>query len=137
MPHLERFDHLHVYVKDREASEAWYKRVLNLSRVTGLEFWAQGRGPLPLSNESGSIHIALFEKDYSGLRPTLALAVSAENFICWLDHLHNEGVSKVTVMDHDISWSMYFSDSDGNPYEITSYEYEQLTRLLKERESST
>jgi catechol-2,3-dioxygenase len=34
------------------------------------------------------------------------------------------------VKDHQVSWSLYFSDPDGNPYEITSYTYDQLGAQL-------
>jgi catechol-2,3-dioxygenase len=29
----------------------------------------------------------------------------------------------VELEDHHVSFSIYFSDLDGNPYEITTYEY--------------
>ena len=34
------------------------------------------------------------------------------------------------VEDHEVSWSLYFSDPDGNPYEITCYEYAELASAL-------
>ena len=32
-----------------------------------------------------------------------------------------------------VSWSLYFSDPDGNPYEITSYEYPDIEAALARR----
>ena len=34
------------------------------------------------------------------------------------------------VEDHAVSWSLYFTDPDGNPFEITSYDYEVIQRAL-------
>lgn len=33
--------------------------------------------------------------------------------------------------DHQITWSMYFSDPDGNPFEITSYDHAALEPTLR------
>lgn len=27
-------------------------------------------------------------------------------------------------VDHEVSWSIYFKDPDGNPFEDTTYDYE-------------
>lgn len=35
------------------------------------------------------------------------------------------------VVDHDVAWSLYFADSDGNPFEITSYEYDAVAAALQ------
>ena len=48
IPSLDRVDHVHVYVADRAASEAWYAQVLGLTRVAELAFWASDGGPLTL-----------------------------------------------------------------------------------------
>ena len=37
--------------------------------------------------------------------------------ILGFDHIH------VYAQDHELYMSLYFSDPDGNPYEITTYEY--------------
>ena len=33
--------------------------------------------------------------------------------------------------DHGLSWSLYFADPDGNPWEITSYQHAVVATLLK------
>lgn len=43
-PPLSGFDHVHVFVQDRTAAEAWYAKVMGLARSPGLEFWASDGG---------------------------------------------------------------------------------------------
>jgi catechol-2,3-dioxygenase len=121
-PPLDAFDHVHVYVQDRAAAERWYARVLGLSRTPELVFWAVDGGPLTLQNESGSIHIALFEQTVMPCRSTIALRVPGAAFGAWRAHLKRELPGGVSFEDHQASVSLYFADPDGNPYEITSYD---------------
>ncbi len=129
-PTLERIDHIHVFVRDRAAAEAWYARVLGLRRVPELEVWAADGGPLTLGNTSGekfgSIHLALFERPAQACRSTIALGVSAAAFADWRRHLTGVLGHEPAFEDHGLSWSLYFSDPDGNPFEITSYEVAAL-----------
>jgi len=125
---LEKIDHVHVYVRDRKQSEAWYKSVLGFYRTTALEFWAVDGGPLTLQNESGSIHLALFERQHVD-STTVAFKVSADALDWWVNHLNGAGLPVVPV-NHDVSWSIYFKDPDGNAYEITSYDYDEFASLL-------
>jgi catechol-2,3-dioxygenase len=123
-PEVEAVDHVHIYVQDRRAAEQWYQRVLGFARSQELEFWASAGGPLTLQNASGSVHLALFERSYEKNRATVALRASAHQYVQWLSHLRSELNGAVTVEDHTVSLSVYFKDPDGNPYEITTYEYE-------------
>jgi catechol-2,3-dioxygenase len=36
-------------------------------------------------------------------------------------HLKNLGIQFRGPIDHDIAWSIYFTDPDGHPLEITTY----------------
>jgi sugar lactone lactonase YvrE len=45
--------------------------------------------------------------------------------------LHTFEFETGRLEDHQVSWSLYFSDPDGNPYEITSYEYGELPAQLR------
>jgi len=122
-PPLLGFDHIHVFVRDRAAAEAWYARVMGLSRTAELEFWAEGGGPLTLQDADGTVHLALFERPHQENRATVALRVSAEAFARWRSHFASLPDVSATIEDHAVSLSLYFSDPDGNPYEITTYEY--------------
>jgi catechol-2,3-dioxygenase len=39
-------------------------------------------------------------------------------------------LSAADVVDHDKSWSIYFNDPYGNPFEITTYDYETVRQQL-------
>jgi catechol-2,3-dioxygenase len=121
-PELQAFDHIHVYVTDRAKAEEWYGRILGLSRSKDLEFWATDGGPLTIQNDSGSIHIALFERPAQPCRSVVAIRVSAEGYKAWKSHLEELLPGQVSEQDHEASMSLYFADPDGNPYELTTYE---------------
>jgi catechol-2,3-dioxygenase len=124
-PPLLGFDHIHVFVQDRAAAEAWYAKVMGLTRTPELEFWADDSGPLTLQDPGNTVHIALFERAHQENRATVALRVSAEGFAQWRIHLASFAEVSVSVEDHAVALSLYFSDPYGNPYEITTYEHAQ------------
>jgi catechol-2,3-dioxygenase len=131
IPAFQRIDHIHVYVADRDAAEAWYASVLGFARIPELAFWASDGGPLTLTDPSGTVHLALFEREPQKCRSVIALAASAEELVAWQTHLTGALGRPVDAVDHEVSWSLYFADPDGNPYEITSYEYADLAFRLR------
>jgi len=131
IPAIERIDHIHVFVSNRDRAERWYHDVLGFSRVDRYEFWAADGGPLTIGNPAGSVHLALFERPSQPCRSTIALAVGRDEFLAWRTHLSRALGRAPDLQDHQASWSMYFSDPDGNPFEITSYEYVALEPNLR------
>jgi catechol 2,3-dioxygenase-like lactoylglutathione lyase family enzyme len=131
-PKLTGIDHIHVFVSNRLAAEEWYRRVLGLAREPALESWASGGGPLTIADESGRIHLALFERPRQGCRSVVALGTSGAEFVAWLEHLETALGRKLEAVDHELSWSVYFEDPDGNPFEITSYEHSAVKAALHE-----
>jgi catechol-2,3-dioxygenase len=129
-PSLEKIDHIHIHVADRAAAETWYRDVLGLRRLPELAFWASDGGPLTIANAAGSVHLALFERPHESKHSVIAFSVGADEFLTWQAHLQRALGAAPALEDHTLSWSMYFRDPDGNPYEITSYAYEPLARLL-------
>jgi catechol-2,3-dioxygenase len=121
-PSLERIDHIHLYVTERAAATRWYGEVLGLQVVPELAHWAEGGGPLTLADASGAIHLALFERAPEPNRATIAFGVSAAQFAAWQEHLRAKLGQTLDKADHGAAWSIYFSDPDGNPFEITTYE---------------
>lgn len=121
-PRIQAFDHLHVFVPDRAAAEAWYRDVLGFTRVPELAFWADDGGPLTLRDAGANVHLALFERPAQPCRSTLALRVGAADFVRWQTHLALALGQAPRVQDHQVSKSIYFSDLAGNPFEITTYE---------------
>jgi catechol 2,3-dioxygenase-like lactoylglutathione lyase family enzyme len=129
-PALQRLDHVHVHVSDRAAAERWYREVLGLERVRELEGWAADGGPLTLADPNGALHLALFERPSGANHATLALAVDAAGFVAWKRHLERVLGGTLEVVDHELSWSLYFADPDGNPFELTCYEHAALAAAL-------
>lgn len=128
-PKLKAFDHIHVSVKDRKLAEQWYQDVLGFERVAEFEVWAADGGPLTIANAQGNIHLALFESD-TVQNTVIAFSVNAENFFAWIEHLKDKDMP-VKIIDHDLSWSIYFKDPDGNPFEITTYEYDSVHSYME------
>jgi catechol-2,3-dioxygenase len=129
-PRVRTIDHVHVYVADRTASEAWYERVLGFTRAKELEVWAADGGPLTVQNSEGTVHIALFERTPMKTGSTIAFGVGAVEYLEWRSHLAQELEKPPATEDHELSLSLYFTDPDANPYEITTYEHEAVRRAL-------
>lgn len=124
-PRLDGIDHIHVYVADRASAERWYADVLGLSRVPELASWA-GTGPLTIGNAAGTVHLALFERPFKECRSVVAFSATASEFLSWRSHLVAKLGKPVEAVDHQLAWSLYFTDPDGNPFEITSYQYDAV-----------
>ena len=129
VPQLNRIDHVHVYVSDRAAAVQWYEAVLGLRIQKEFKFWAVDGGPLTLENETGSVHLAIFESTKPP-SSTIAFGVNGEQFMQWKNHFENSSIA-IRVSDHTKAWSMYFSDPDENFYEITSYDFDYLKSKLE------
>lgn len=129
-PQILGFDHVHIYVQDLPAAQQWYARVMGLQPVAEFAVWAQNGGPFTIANKEESIHLALFQGERQTCRSTVAFNVSAEALLAWQKHLVEQLPSAPQSIDHDLSWSLYFSDPDGNPYEITTYEMQRLRAIM-------
>src|ERR1700750_260692 len=119
---IPALDRIHLYATNRNKAEQWYADLMGFTRVPELESWADG-GPLMLSNSSGTVHIALFEAPAQPCRSGIALSVGAEEFVAGRRHLFDKLRRPVEPEDHQLSWSLYFADPDGNPWEITTYQH--------------
>ena len=69
----------------------------------------------------GVAHVNVFVSDR---------AAAAQGFLAWQRHLEAVLQQRVEAVDHQLSWSLYFSDPDGNPFEITSTEVAPLHAVL-------
>ena len=129
IPQLNRIDHVHVYVKDRSVAEKWFREILGFRIQKEFEFWAVDGGPLTLENNTGSVHLALFESDKPP-SSTVAFGVSGEEFLSWKIHLESLSI-ELSISDHTKAWSMYFSDPFQNLFEITTYDFDAVKNNLE------
>ena len=129
-PKLKNIDHIHIFVTDRQEALKWYENVLGLKPKRNLLFWAK-TGPLTIGNEEGSVHIALFEGETNENRSVIAFNTDGEEFINWHKKINDLVEGNIELEDHSVSFSIYFQDPYGNPYEITSYDYEIIENHYK------
>ncbi|PID35840.1 MAG: hypothetical protein CR993_08205 [Rhodobacterales bacterium] len=133
---IQRIDHVHLEVSDREAAAEWYGRVLGLIRSKELAPWADDpMGPLVLAAPDGTPLLSLFARPAkpTSRDATIAYRTSAADFKAFLASLPRElkntrgkTLTAQDVVDHDLSHSIYFLDPDENRIELTCYELDAL-----------
>jgi catechol 2,3-dioxygenase len=114
--------HIAFRVRDIEAARQWYSDVLGMEVEDEFPgqalfvrfgpyyhhdlaiFQADRDADLPAQNAVGLAHIALLVDSLEGVRQ-------------WYHHLKAHGV-EVRASDHGVTRSIYFTDPDGNPFEI-------------------
>lgn len=133
---VKQIDHVELYVPDQYTAAQWYQQVFGLEIVPGFEFWAAA-GPLMISSDGGHTKLALFKGEPPGFKSPIgfqrvAFHVDSQGFLTFLnrlaehpvfDHDGNQAYS-LEVVDHDLSYSLYFCDPYGNRYEVTTYDYQ-------------
>ena len=128
-PRLKGIDHVHLYVTDRVAAEAWYHDVLGFERVEKLMSWAVDDGPLTVEDAAGEIHLALFARKRPSKTTAIAFGATGVDFLAWKDHLEGLGL-ELRITDHQLAYSLYFSDPWDNHHEITTYERDYVATQL-------
>jgi catechol 2,3-dioxygenase-like lactoylglutathione lyase family enzyme len=123
---LEGIDHVALAVRDVEQSAQWFIDVLGFER----RYDGMWEG-IPTFIGKGNTAIALFPtRDGHPKSPArssgicmlhLAFRANRENFLSAQQELKKRGI-KFEFQDHEISYSIYFSDPDGHELEITTYE---------------
>ncbi len=116
-------DHVEVFVRDLEADVRWYGDVFGVVEV-------QRWNPEPVMVEIGGTRLAFFLATEGG-RPDpasgaphwhrVAFRTDEEGFGHAQRYLKSLGIPFRGPIDHDIARSIYFTDPDGNPLEITYY----------------
>ena len=136
---IDDIDHIEVSVRDREKAAKWYEEVFGFKPLTKLEAWAK-IGPLFIGNKEGTVKIALFNgiKENDGSINRMAFSTTGEKFYDFLERIESmklffldEEVTKDKVVDHDLSYSIYFDDPDGNKLELTCYDHDYLKSKIQ------
>ena len=130
MTKLQNIDHIHVFVANRQEALDWYSNILGLEPLEKLNILPKS-GPLSIKNDEGSITIALFKGEPQDNHSVIAFKVTGEEFINCHNTITDALNRNIEVVDHSIQFSIYFEDPYGNPYEITSYDYNMLSMHYK------
>jgi catechol 2,3-dioxygenase-like lactoylglutathione lyase family enzyme len=134
---LEGIDHVAMSVRDVEAAAKWYIDVLGFERRFQ-EMWEGvpvfiGKGttaialfPARSSTTASSAKVATAAGSTSSARGGvrmlhLAFRTNRKGFIAAQEELKQRGI-RFEFQDHEISRSIYFSDTDGHKLEITTYD---------------
>jgi catechol 2,3-dioxygenase-like lactoylglutathione lyase family enzyme len=137
---VRQVDHIELYVPDQYQAARWYEQVLGLKIIPEYTFWADEGGPLMISSDGGSTKLALFKGEPPGFSSPLigfrrvAFRVDGPGFLEFLERLGDHPVfdhegrpaTTLSVVDHDLAYSVYFCDPYGNRYEVTTYDYEHV-----------
>ena len=124
-PKLLNIDHIHVFVSDRQEALDWYNNIFGLQPSEKIISLPQS-GPIIIRNDEDSINIAIFKGEPQGNRSVIAFSVTGEEFINFYNTIRHSLNDNLKAVDHSSQFSIYFEDPYGNPYEVTSYDYEML-----------
>lgn len=142
---VDGIDHVELYVRDWDVATDWYERVLGLRPDDRFErWWETDQGPLVLSSDGSGASLALFERetatrDRSVSPSRVAFRTDADGFRSFLDRLDDlemtdsagVRVTRTDVVDHGLSYSLYFTDPDGNRLELTTNDYAAATAHIE------
>lgn len=137
-------DHVELYVTDWDDAASWYEHVLGVTPDTSFEeWWETESGPLMLSVDD-TTKLALFERESAKrgeeVSPhRIAFQTDVDGFLSFIDRLetldltdrNGDGVTPEDVVDHDLSYSLYFTDPDGNWLELTTNDYDAVATRLR------
>lgn len=132
---VDGIDHVALTVPDQYEAAEWYDAVLGLEPLSAFDEWAEGNGPLVVSSDDGDTMLALFagDTDERELRH-LAFRVDGEGFLTFLDRAIDRDdlapESRADVVDHGLSYSVYFDDPWGHRFEVTTYDHEFVAEAL-------
>ena len=137
-----QIDHVELFVPDQHEAARWYERVLGLEIIQASERWARDGGPLMISSDGGGTMLALFKGQPTACPETaafrrVACRVTGDGFAQFLDRLadlalvdsRGRPVTRDRIVDHELSFSIYFTDPYGHLLEVTTYDHDQVRML--------
>lgn len=136
MVEISALDHVHLYVANPDAAAEWYGRVLGLQvlpssrRLNGGKYMAT-----PLGQYCATIFRGAPPSDGDH---TTAFRVTGRVFTAFGEHLPHEDVvgrsgtllHASEAADHDLAFSYYFQDPDGNHLELTTYDHVPVSKWI-------
>ena len=141
---VHSIDHVELFVPDRYEAASWYRSALGLEIVRPFETWAaDSRGPLMIATADGAGKLALFEGPASDTPAThgfrrVAFGVSGDDFLRFIKEIAARDVrnkdgaalNSIEVVDHELSYSVYFYDPWGHALEVTTYDVSLVKAAL-------
>ncbi len=133
-----KIDHIELFVPSRQQAAEWYGKVFGFQVLEEHRDWAMEGGPLMISNDGGHTMIALFkgppqgQQEVCGFR-RLAFRVTDSDFLRFMESsgsLLAAPLGPENIQDHEKAISVYFSDPDGNPLEVTTYDHAKVREAL-------
>ncbi len=115
-----RLGHIHLKVRDADRSADFYKRLLGLTQTErhgNFIFLGNGQDHHVIALQGLGAHAPQPPRGSLGLYHS-AFEVPDESEFEQAYLRAKELAPHVTVVDHGISWAMYFDDPDGNGVEI-------------------
>lgn len=126
-PKLTGIDHIHLYVPNKQQAADWYNKTLGFRIVESLLSWNTEQGPLTIEDQSGQIHLALFQRENYSPSTAIAFKASGKEFLEWKDYLEENALLQ-RCTDHCHSWSLYFLDPFRHLHEITTYDVDMIRK---------
>lgn len=115
--------HVAIKVRDIEAARAWYQDVLGMTvqdefpgRALFVRFGPYYHHDLAIFQADKDLELP--ERNAVGLSHIALLIDSLEGVKQWYHFLQSKGVNVTGSSDHGVTRSIYFTDPDGNPFEI-------------------
>ena len=134
-----QIDHVELFVPDQQEAARWYSHVLGLDIVEASEQWARDGGPLMISSDGGGTMLALFKGQPTASPETaafrrVAFRVTGNGFAEFLARLpdlalvdaRGRPVTRDLIVDHQLSFSVYFTDPYGHLLEVTTYDHDEI-----------
>jgi len=126
-PKLTGIDHIHLYVPNKQQAADWYIKTLGFRIVESLLSWNTEQGPLTIEDQSGQIHLALFQREDYLPSTAIAFKATGKEFLEWKNYLQENQLLQ-RCADHTHSWSLYFLDPFRHYHEITTYDVDIVQR---------
>ncbi|MGI9395225.1 MAG: VOC family protein [Boseongicola sp.] len=122
-------DHVHLYASDPGVTADWYCRVLGLTVLPSSARLGIGKY---MATSRGQYCATIFKgQPPSDGDHTSAFRVDGRTFMSFGEALPQSDIigrdghrlERSNAVDHELAWSYYFQDPDGNHLEITTYDH--------------